>query len=170
MGSISDDFVDSTIANLKVIGMVPRNGRLCVRKGQLCLETPDHMQSVRRWARGDSRDLCLMHVRNTMYNAQRIIQHLSTGVSSDRSNWVLQQIVAELGQCEVGLQNLRTTYATDSMMVANVGVLIERISSYRAAVLSERTESRAPAKTQSSGESKQDVAKAKQVVQSNLER
>jgi hypothetical protein len=92
---LSEDFVDSTIANLKIIGMVPRNGRLCVRKGQLCLETSDQLQAVRRWARGDS-------------------------------------LFAELGQCEIGLQNLRTTYASDSMMVANVGVLQERIASYRA--------------------------------------
>lgn len=151
MKMLSDDFVDSTIANLKVIGMVPRNGRLCVRKGQLCLESEDQLQPMRRWARGDSRDLTMMHVWNTIHSAQRIIQHLVenqvqpahlvAGRGSDvvpiRNNdndptqWVLNQILTELGQCEIGLQNLRTTYATDSMMVASVGVLIERIASYR---------------------------------------
>lgn len=140
---LSDDFVDSTIANLKVIGMVPRNGRLCVRKGQLCLETEDQIQPVRRWARGDSRDLTMMHVRNTIHSAQRIIQHTMDAQAGDGvpdrgkldlARWVLQQLLAELGQCEVGLQNLRTTYAADSMMVASVGVLIERIASYRSQI------------------------------------
>ena len=69
----SDEFVDSTIANLKVIGMVPRNGRLCVRKGQLCIDATDQLQPLRRWVRGDSRDLTLLHVRNTVQNACRIL-------------------------------------------------------------------------------------------------
>ena len=150
----SDEFVDATIANLKVIGMVPQNGRLCVRKGQLCLEATDNTQSVRRWVRGDSRDLSLMHVRNTISNATRIMQLLcsttpSTSshvppsstqgehvdpatsnliiVGSTKKKWTVRRIAEELAQCEVGLQNLMTTYMTDSIMVANIGVIIERI-------------------------------------------
>ena len=46
----------------------------------------------------------------------------------------MRRIAAELAQAEVGLANLRATYAADSLMVANVGVLIERISARRSAL------------------------------------
>ena len=129
----SDEFVDSTIANLKVIGMVPRNGRLCVRKGQLCLDTNDVTQPLRRWSRGDSRDLTLLHVRNTLSNAARIAALLGPSAETSPARaWALRQIAAELTQCEVGLCNLRTTYAEDSIMVASIGVLIARVQAQRA--------------------------------------
>jgi hypothetical protein len=125
----SEDFIDSTVANLKVIGMVPQNGRLRVCKGQLCLESTDNVQGVRRWLRGDSRDLTLVHVRNAINNAKRVVM-LSSGCI-----WTLCRIATELEQCEVGLQNLRATYMADSAMMANLGVVIERIVSYRAQLL-----------------------------------
>lgn len=127
---ISDDFLDGTIANLKVIGMVPQNGRLCVRKGNICLDKDGQFQSMRRWMRGDSRDLTLMHIRNTINNAARILGHLGTSSNSIASGTV-RRIVAEMQQCEIGLQNLRTTYASDSLMFANINVLIERLNIHR---------------------------------------
>jgi hypothetical protein len=129
----SDEFIDNTIANLKIIGMVPQNGKLCVRKGQLCVETTDQMQPVRRWVRGDSRDLTLMHVRNTISNATRITYLLSadSDAGTNPKKWTISRIASDMSQCEVGLQNLRTTYAADSIMVANVGVIIERLAAHR---------------------------------------
>jgi hypothetical protein len=142
---VPEDFVDSTIANLKVIGMVTQNGRLCVRKGQLCLERSDHAQGMRRWVHGDSRDVTLAHVRNTISNAGRILlggrgpppspSPSPTPSSGDQSageharRWTEQRISAELSRCEIGLQNLKATYMDDSVMVANLGVIIERITS-----------------------------------------
>ena len=125
----SEDFIDTTVANLKVIGMVPQNGRLRVRKGQLCLENTDNAQGMRRWLRGDSRELTLLHVRNAINNAKRVVL-LSSGCI-----WTICRIATELEQCEVGLQNLRATYMADSVMMASLGVVIERIVSYRARLL-----------------------------------
>ena len=125
----SEEFVDATVANLKVIGMVSQNGRLCVRKGQLCLESCGSVQGMRRWLHGDSRDLTLVHVRNAISNARRVVM-LSAGCV-----WTIRRIASELERCEVGLQNLRATYMSDSVMMANLGVVIERIVSYRAQLL-----------------------------------
>jgi hypothetical protein len=157
----SDEFVDNTIANLKIIGMVGQNGKLRVRKGQLCLEKDDRMQPVRRWASGDSRDLTLLHIRNAISNATRITAMLAGGgladatdnfdasvngvngsngsnssnnVNNSSRRWTVARITAELSQCETGLQNLRTTYTADSIMVANIGVIIERLAAHREAM------------------------------------
>jgi len=41
-----DEQIDNTITTLKVLGMLPKNGRLCVRKGQLTLEADNHVMSL----------------------------------------------------------------------------------------------------------------------------
>lgn len=130
-----EEFVDSTIASLKIIGMVPRSGKLCVRKGQLSLDNPDNGQAVRRWLRGDSRDLTLMHARNTINSAVKISKSLMANYqSTELAGWTLERLVNEMEQCEVGLQNLKTTYACDSMMVANLDVLADRLRAHKCEV------------------------------------
>jgi hypothetical protein len=146
----AEEFVDSTIAALKVIGMVPKSGKLCVRKGQLSLDLADKAQPVRRWADGDSRDVSLMHARNSIGSAIKISKSImasSAAPSSDAtapssaaqmtamSLWTLDRMSAEMEQCEVGLQNLKTTYATDSMMVANLDVLADRLKAHKTEVV-----------------------------------
>ena len=163
---MSEDFVDATIANLKVIGMVPKNGRLCVRKGQICLDHTDSMQGLRRWMRGDSRDLAIMHVRNTINNAVRIISHLtvSSSAAAIPLSWTVQRILGEMQSCEIGLQNLRTTYADDSLMVANINVLIERIAEIRLTHSSHAKHAKRPKVLETS--SSDDDHKANEVISS----
>ena len=127
----SEEFIDNTIASLKIIGMVPKSGKLCVRKGQLSLDIPDKAQSVRRWVNGDSRDLTLMHARNSINSAIKICKHLQENTSAELARWTLLRMVAEMEQCEVGLQNLKTTYTNDSMMVANIDVLSDRLHAHK---------------------------------------
>lgn len=133
----AEEHVDSVIAALKIIAKVPRNGKLCVRKGQLCLEHEDQMQGVRRWLRGDGRDITLLHARNTVNSAMKISKTLMTTVSASNADgsgdltlWALERLCDEMQQCDMGLQNLRTTYAYDSMMVANVDVLCDRLRAH----------------------------------------
>ena len=137
----AEEFVDSTIAALKVIGMVPKSGKLCVRKGQLSLDLADKAQSVRRWANGDSRDVTLMHARNSIGSAIKINKSImGAGPSSNdpipsMALWTLDRMSSEMEQCEVGLQNLKTTYASDSMMVANLDVLADRLKAHKTEVV-----------------------------------
>lgn len=136
--SAHEEFIDTTIAALKIIGMVPKNGKLCVRKGQLSLDVADNTQAVRRWVQGDSRDVTLMHARNTINSAVKISKALSeeratppNTSAGNLSRWTLGRLVAEMEQCDVGLQNLKTTYACDSAMVANLDVLSDRLRAHR---------------------------------------
>ena len=123
----TEEFIESTIATMKIIGMVPKNGKLCVRKGQLCLDTVQG-QGFRRWLNGDSRDCTLMHAKNTIHNAikiNRVIMTSNDSMSAE-NEWTLRRMLAELEACESGLQNLKTTYACDSMILANLDVIIDR--------------------------------------------
>lgn len=136
MASTTDDFVDSTIASLKVIGMVPKNGKLCVRNGQLCIDM-QRIQGVRRWINGDSRSMTLVYAKTTVNNAIKIARSIilnciGSQTCNATSQWTLARILEEMESCEQGLHNLKTTtYVGDSMMVANLDVIIERLGAYR---------------------------------------
>ena len=131
----TDEFIDDTIAALKIIGMLPRGGKLCVRKGQLSLDQHDNIQRVRRWFRGDSRDLTLMHVRNTINNAVKISKMLMANYAAvELASWTLDRMASEMAQTEVGLKNLRLTYSCDSTMVANLDVLSDRLRAHHVEV------------------------------------
>lgn len=135
----TEEFVDITIATMKIIGMVPKNGKLCIRKGHLCLDKSDQVQFVRRWVQGDSRDSTLMHVRNTINSAFKISRFLiSLAIDRNHANymtyWTMDRLLVEMTQCEIGLQNLKTTYSLDSMMVANLEVLLDRLNAHKSEV------------------------------------
>lgn len=124
----TEDLIDSTITNLKIIGGLPKNGRLCVRKGQLTIESDDHFQLLRRWIYRDSRDIAIVHIRNTINNALKI----SKGITSDQLNielktWTLQKLIQEMTNCQNGLTNLKTTYNNDFSFKASLDVLSERL-------------------------------------------
>lgn len=144
----ADDFVDATIANLKIVGMVPKGGKLCVRKGQLSVDPP-RVQAVRRFLNGDSRDMTIAHIKTTIFNAIRIAQTLmgpdppdtpgraahpptvGSALAVGGSEWTLSRLLTEMQRCEVGLHNLKTTYCSDSLMLANLDVLIDRQNAHR---------------------------------------
>lgn len=124
----TEELIDNTIANLKVIGMVQKNGRLSIRKGQLTIEPDDHFQKLRRWFNKDSRDLTLMHIRNTINNAIRLSKGLmDNSIETELKAWVLQKLTVEMKNCEAGIMNLKTTYNDDSQMVANLDVIGDRL-------------------------------------------
>ena len=127
----AEDLIDNTITNLKIIGMVQKNGRLCVRRGQLTLESDDYLQVLRRWVHKDSRTHALMHVRNTINNAVTLYKDISADkFDVQMKAWTLSQLAKELGSCQTGLLNLKTTYAEDSVMVANLDVVLNRLVAF----------------------------------------
>lgn len=122
-----EEYVDKTMANLKLIGMVSKGEKLCLRKGQLNIESVDRMQSVRRWLNKDSRDVTLIHVRNTINDAIKITKGLlGNTLHTDLKHWTISAINQEMKNCETGLHNLKTTYIDDSSFIANIDVLIDR--------------------------------------------
>ena len=133
---VTDDYVDSLIANLKVLASVPNGGRLCVRKGQLAVEHTSHYQCVSRFVYGDSRDTTIAHIRNAIAGVVQIAHGImAQGADIDwKSLWTLDRLSAEMELCEAGLRNLRATYAADSSTVAALQVLSERLASHNAQI------------------------------------
>lgn len=122
-----DDVIDKLMANLKLLAMINKGEKICVRKGQLNIEPVDRLQSVRRWYNKDSRDVTLVHIRNTINDAIKIAKGLlANNIQSDLKIWTVTALNIELKNCETGLQNMKTTYMDDSSFVANMDVLIDK--------------------------------------------
>lgn len=122
-----DEVVDKTMANLKLIGMIKKGEKVCLRKGQLNIEYVDRLQPVRRWYNKDSRDVTLIHIRNTINDAIKIAKGLlSNNIQSDMKTWTIGAINNELKNCDIGLQNLKTTYIEDPSFQANIDVLSDK--------------------------------------------
>jgi hypothetical protein len=125
----TDELIDSTLTTLKVIGMLPKNGRLCVRRGQLTLESDDHLQRWKRWIYRDSREVTLMHIKNTINNANKIIKGImSNQIDIELKSWTVQRFLSEMTSCQSGLVNLKTTYIQDTAVVATLDVICERLA------------------------------------------
>lgn len=126
-----DDVVDKTMANLKLISMLNKGEKLCVRKGQLNIEQINRLQSIRRWYNKDSRDLSLIHIKNTINDAIKITNGLiANNVQDNLKEWTITTLNQEITNCENGLENLKTTYVDDPSFIANLDVLIERCKAH----------------------------------------
>jgi hypothetical protein len=124
----TEDLIDTTITNLKIIGCVPKNGRLCIRKGSLSLESDDHLQTLRRWFNRDSREITIIHIRNTINNAMKLSKGLATNqIETELRTWTLNKLMQEMNNCQQGLINLKTTYNYDTSYKASIDVLSERL-------------------------------------------
>ena len=124
----TEELIDTTLTTLKVIGMLPKNGRLCIRRGQLTLENDDPIQRIKRWIYRDSREVTLMHIKNTINNSTKIIKGIMSGqIEIEMKEWTLQRFLSEMTSCQSGLVNLKTTYIGDTAVVATLDVICERL-------------------------------------------
>ena len=113
-----DDFADRTVTDLKVLAMVQKGCKLAVRKGQLAIDEPGYARFLWRWMRHDCRDLTLLHVRSSVNGALALLAR----DAADR-----RRFLEEFRGARKGLENLRVTYASDSVMVASLDVLLEKL-------------------------------------------
>lgn len=128
---MNDELIDNTITNLKIIASCSKNNRLCVRKNQLKIEVNDHFQCVRRWLNRDSRELTLIHIKNTINNAIHLIKCLyNREIVVDLSEWTITTLLQELIHAKDGLINLKSTYNEDSVFKANIDIIIQRSVAY----------------------------------------
>jgi len=128
MSNSFDEQIDQCIISLKIIGMLQKNGRLCIRRGVLCIEPDDKLQTFRRWFNKDTREQCMIHIRNTILNAISITKNImNKKIEIELADWTLKRILKELTTCQNGLINLKTTYSEDSSIIAHIDTLIDRL-------------------------------------------
>jgi hypothetical protein len=122
---MNSEYADSLINHLNTVGAVPVGGRLTISRGQLSAQRLTRTQWVSRMWHGDSRQSTIQRVRDVVAGAVSVAD---TMMSCPRSLLLsdigtLGGLVVAMEASEVGLRNLRGTYAgDDSSQLALLGV------------------------------------------------
>jgi hypothetical protein len=113
MDSINEESLHFIITNLKIIGMLKIDEKLCIRKGHLQIDRFSHLQSFKRWLYRDSRDFIILFIKE-------LVKNISTLQFEKYTDHVLiiNKITTELEQAKIGLVNLKKTYSYDPIMFA----------------------------------------------------
>jgi hypothetical protein len=128
MELINEDFIDNIITNLKILNLLQVNEKLSIRKGHLQIDKESNVQFMVRWFNRDSRDTILVFIKelirniNTSFNKMKYLKG-----SADYSENNLIRIINELEKSEIGLSNLKTTYAFDPVTTVIIENFIDKL-------------------------------------------
>lgn len=140
------------IVNLKVIGSIHQNNRICCSGNNLSLriEYDGYLQSIRRFCTGESRQTAIQSIRDVisvtighskaMTGDQELIAQKKkdnddiNSYEKERYNTYtgnLKSILEKLGTALPGIHHLKTsTYKDDINVVSELDVIIEEIKDY----------------------------------------
>lgn len=111
----SEERIDTIITNLKVISTLQVNDKLKVNNGHLQIDPHTTMRSIVRWLNGDSRHVILKFIKELFKNVN-ILRNETP------------RITDEMEGVKIGLNNLKITYSFDSVVVAKIETIIQKIN------------------------------------------
>jgi hypothetical protein len=117
MDIIVEDLVDKIIINLKIIGIIKVNEKLCIRKGNLQIDQESNLRSLKRWFFRDTRDDFLIFIRDIIRKINLITDHRD-----------LERICSEFEKAQLGMDNLKTTYSMDPVTIATIDNLVIKLN------------------------------------------
>ena len=108
---------DELLVSLKIIAMVSDGQKLSLRQGRLALGSGN---AIVRWLTGEARNHTISALRVVVTDAIDALCH-------NDDPWLAARLIADLDAARAGIARLQTTYASDSLIVAQLQVLVERI-------------------------------------------
>lgn len=122
---------DNLVTSLKVISKVNQHERLSTTSEVVRIDgTQSWTQTLRRWYNGETRDLNLNTVTRIIDNAfsQLNLYYAKESELTNPEKIYLIGLKQDLAKTIDGLNNLKITYEDDSVIVARIEMLIERIT------------------------------------------
>lgn len=126
---------------LNIIGNVKRDEKLTISGEVVAIDPPSNIRGVRRWMRGDTRQICVDKVTEIVHlamqmitgsgctgrdsNQQRAVPHASDDAWSSSDH-----LLESLCNCRVGLENLAWTYAADRLIYLTLETLARDIDGF----------------------------------------
>ena len=144
--------VERILLNLKIIGMLRQHEKFSTQNNTVIVDSNTYFQGIFRWMRGEKRTLNLEFLRevfnsafafldskvsvangvpavasvtNMLTNMPEVQPITSRHAQSDCMLFV--QMLKELKQACAGIQNLQTTYERDSLVVAQLQIMLDSI-------------------------------------------
>ena len=108
---------DELLVSLKIIAMVSDGQKLSLRQGRLALGSGN---AIVRWLTGEARN-------NTISALRVVVTDAIDALCHNDDPWLAARLIADLDAARAGIARLQTTYASDSLIVAQLQVLVERI-------------------------------------------
>jgi hypothetical protein len=109
---------DELLVSLKIIAMVGDGQKLSLRQGRLALGSGS---AIVRWLTGEARINTISALRAVVSDAIDVLGH-------NDDPWLAERLVADLDAARAGIARLQATYAGDSLIVAQLQVLVERMA------------------------------------------
>ena len=110
-----EELVDNIITNLKILSLVNKDDKLCIRKGHLQIDKASYFRFIKRYYYSDSRYSTIEFLKNIINNIKGIKE--------------IKQIISEdsLHKIEIGINNLQISYSNDPIIIAILDNLLNKL-------------------------------------------
>lgn len=126
-----DEQIDQCIVSLKIIGMIQENSKLCIKDGMLSIELNNKFTILNKLCNknNNNKRQYIDHVRKSILNAILISKNIiNKKTEFEMLEWTLKRMLKEFSTCQNGLINLKTIYSNDTLIIAHIDTLIDRLS------------------------------------------
>lgn len=134
MTPLNQHNIDRLLTNMKIISRIQQYQRLSTKNCLVKIESNHLLLPVKRWWYSEDRfkniDIVECIINEAFNYTTIFINKYKLNDKRQRSLLFLQQVLKEYTGVCVGLQNLRGTYENDSVTVARLDVLFEKIQQY----------------------------------------
>ena len=139
--------ISNSLTNLKILSKLRSNNKLSFSNNKFLIDEWTYSQPLRRWWTHESRNNTLSHLETFIGELFKIIDSIysrevnndelvddyypdtdSSNVFKEENSKILLQFVTEIGNANIGLNNLKRTYKNDTATVSSLEIIIERLN------------------------------------------
>lgn len=123
-----DNKFDFIIINLKVLSQLQRMQKVrTTSAGYFTIEHEHLLVPIKRTVYGDSRDKLIKDMNNLLQEITMYVTWLENSENNGSKYIALQK---ELTKCLQGLENLKTTYEGDSLVIGELELIVDKVISF----------------------------------------
>ena len=117
MNVLNEELIDWVVTNLKIISLIQKNEKLCIRKGHLQIDKVSYLRFLKRYYYNDSRESTIIYIKEVIKNIKIIINNINKDIHK----------LIDIESIELGINNLKVSYIEDPMIVASLDHLLNKI-------------------------------------------
>jgi len=112
-----EELIDNVTTNLKIISLVQKNEKLCIRKGHLQIDKASYFQFIKRYYYNDSRETMIRFLKQLLKDIKIIKDFYFSK----------HNIIDNIDSIELGINNLQVTYSQDPVIVASLDNILNKL-------------------------------------------
>jgi len=112
-----EELIDNVTTNLKIISVVQKNEKLCIRKGHLQIDKISYFRFIKRYYYNDSRETMIRFLKQLLKDIKIIKDFYFSK----------HNIIDNIDNIELGINNLQITYSQDPVIVASLDNILNKL-------------------------------------------